>query len=91
MTETTTPESTMTVRRQLHRLVDETPDSQLDRLREHIEEFDSTEDPFYAKLMASPEDDEPFTDEERAAVEIAREEVRRGNVVPWEQIKDTLG
>ena len=53
----------------LHRLVDELPTESigsaavvLDRMR----------DPFWGALLASPPDDEPFSAEERAAVEGAR-------------------
>jgi len=44
----------------------------------------SGHDPDLARLMAAPRDDEPLTEEERAAVEAARAEVRAGHVFPFE-------
>ena len=44
----------------------------------------SGHDPDLARLMAAPRDDEPLTEEERAAVEAARAEVRAGHVIPFE-------
>ncbi len=45
----------------------------------------SGHDPDLARLMAAPRDDEPLTEEERAAVEAARAEVRAGHVIPFEE------
>jgi hypothetical protein len=42
-------------------------------------------------LLAAPIDDEPETDEERAAVEEAKAELARGEGVPWEDVKRELG
>jgi len=44
----------------------------------------SRHDPDMARLMAAPRDDEPLTEEERAAIEAARAEVRAGHVIPFE-------
>ncbi len=44
----------------------------------------SGHDPDLARLMAAPRDDEPLTEEERAAVEAAPAEVRAGHVIPFE-------
>jgi hypothetical protein len=44
-------------------------------------------DPLVAMLDAAPEDDEPTTSEEEAAVRKARAEYRRGEVFDAEQIK----
>ncbi len=44
----------------------------------------SRHDPDVARLMAAPFDDEPFTAEQRSAVEAARASVRRGEAIPFE-------
>ena len=43
-------------------------------------------DPFLAALAAAPEDDEPETEEERAEVARAWEEVKRGETIPYEEV-----
>lgn len=48
------------------------------------------EDPFLAALEAAELDDEPFTDEERAAVEEGEAQFRRGESVPWEVVRREL-
>lgn len=59
---------TMT-RADLHRLVDELPNESIDSAAVVL---DRIRDPFWGALLSSPPDDEPFTAEERAAVEAAR-------------------
>lgn len=56
-------------RADLHRLVDQLPDESLDSAAVVLERVS---DPFWGTLMASPPDDEPFTADQRSAVEAAR-------------------
>ncbi len=56
----------------LHRLVDRLPDSAVDTAARLLER--ATEDPMMFVLDNAPLDDEPYTDEERAADEAARKE-----------------
>ena len=58
---------TMT-RADLHRLVDELPEASLEPAAVLLER---AKDPVEARLEAAPWDDEPFTDEERRAVDEA--------------------
>jgi hypothetical protein len=56
-----------------------------DGRREHV-------DPMLQALYSAPADDEPLTDEERAAIEEARAEIERGETEPWEKVRtDLLG
>ncbi len=48
------------------------------------------EDPFLAALEAAEWDDEPYTDEERAASQQGWEEYLRGETVPWEVVRREL-
>lgn len=48
------------------------------------------EDPFLAALEAAPYDDEPYTDEERAAVEEGEAQYRRGEYDTLENVRRRL-
>jgi hypothetical protein len=74
----------MTVRERLHRIVDELPEPDAERALRALERW--RDDPVALALAAAPFDDEPETDEERRAIEQARDEVRRGDVVSAEEV-----
>ena len=67
----------------LHRLVDELPEEAVDSAGVLLER---AQDPVVAKLDAAPYDDEPFSDEEREAVETAL----RAPAVPWDEAQAEL-
>ena len=67
----------MTVKDDLHHLVDELDEAAADELLE------------YAQWLAADED-EPLTDEERARVEAGEAEIRRGEYVTLEDVKRRL-
>lgn len=69
-----------TSKERLHRLVDELPDNELAEA-ERILEALTIDDPVLRAVEMAPLDDEPETDEERAAVAEAREEAARGELV----------
>ncbi len=48
------------------------------------------DDPLVRAFVNAPEDDEPQTEEERAAVEEGKEEIRRGQGRPWEEVRKEL-
>jgi hypothetical protein len=48
-------------------------------------------DPVALSLLSAPEDDEPETDEERAAVERAQTAVREGRTVTTDELIRNLG
>jgi hypothetical protein len=48
------------------------------------------DDPFLAALAAAELDDEPYTDEQRAAALAGWEACKRGETVPWEDVRRSL-
>lgn len=76
---------------QLHRLVDGLPDSEVHAARRYLEYLHNLQDPVLRAFLEAPEDDEPETPEERAAVAEAREDFKAGRVVTLEQVKRELG
>ncbi len=82
----------MTVKEKLHRLVDELPEKEAraaERFLEYLRNVGS--DPVLGALMAAPIDDEPETEEERAAVADAYEDLRQGRVRSLAEVKRDLG
>jgi hypothetical protein len=80
-----------TTREALHRLVDELPKDELADARLYLEYLCSGRDPLIKKLMEAPYDDEPETEEERAGMAEAWEDVRAGRVISHEEIKREFG
>lgn len=78
----------MTTREALYRLVDSIPPSQFDDARKLLEPLT---DPLLTTLANAPYDDEPETDEERAAVAEAREGYRRGEWKTAQEVRRELG
>lgn len=77
---------------ELHRLVDELPVGEVQAARRFLEYLrDRGGDPLLRALENAPEDDEPETPEEEAAVKHARESVKRGEVVSDEELRRRLG
>lgn len=82
----------MTIRDTLHRLVDELPESEVSAAERYLEYLSvARNDPFLRALMHAPLDDEPETDEERAAVAQGRAALDRGDVVSDEGLRRDLG
>ncbi|MBI4505785.1 MAG: hypothetical protein HY691_09645 [Chloroflexi bacterium] len=80
-----------TAREHLHRLVDELPDGELHaaaRFLEYLHDLGS--DPLMRLLDEAPEDDEPLTPEEEAALAEGEEAYRRGDYRPWEAVREEL-
>lgn len=71
----------------LHHLVDAIPDEELEAARQALEPL---ADPFLLALATAPIDDEPETEEERAAVAEAYEDIAHGRVRPWEEVRREL-
>ncbi len=81
----------MTVRDDVHELVDALPDSELPAVQRYLESLTrSLDDPLGRFLAAAPEDDEPTTPEEDRKAAEAREAFRRGERVAGEELKRTL-
>ena len=82
--------TTTSVRQQLHTLVDELPESELYTAKRFLGYLHDTSDPVLQALLQAPEDDEPETPEEAAAVQEAWEAYRRGEARPWGEVRQEL-
>jgi hypothetical protein len=76
----------MTARERLHQIVDALPEPDAEQILRAFEHW--RDDPVSRALAAAPFDDEPETDEERAAVEAGRDAMRRGDVVSAAEVWD---
>ena len=82
----------MTIQEQLHHLVDELPESELHTAQRFLEYLrDLNLDPVLRAFSNAPEDDEPLTAEDEAAIREAEEEFARGKGIPWEEARVRLG
>ena len=76
----------MTIKEDLHRLVDELPKKELPVAKRYLEYLRNMGDPVLRSFMEAPEDDE----EETAMIEEARREYLRGEARPWEEVREEL-
>ena len=76
----------MTIKEDLHRLVDELPKKELPVAKRYLEYLRNMGDPVIRSFMEAPEDDE----EETAMIEEARQEYLRGEARPWEEVREEL-
>ena len=70
----------MTVRDELHTIVDELPEDELLELREFVND-----------MRADTEEEETVTAESLAAVREGLEDIKAGRTVSWEQVKRENG
>ena len=75
----------MTAKEQLHELVDELSEPEAKRALSLVKK--EHEDPMIVAFRDAPEDDEPLSAEEEAALEQSHEEYRRGEAVPLDEIR----
>ena len=80
----------MTNRDTLHRLVEELPESEIGRAQRVMAALLEPEGPLHT-FETAPDDDEPETPEERAAVAEARAEADRGELVSHDEALRRLG
>jgi hypothetical protein len=81
---------TMTTREQLHRIVDELPEEELEAALKAIEA--RSDDPMIRRLDDAPPEDEEVSAEEEAAVQEARDELAAGApLVSQDEIKREFG
>ena len=76
----------MTIKEDLHRLVDELPKKELPVAKRYLAYLRNMGDPVLRTFMEAPEDDE----EETAMIEEARQEYLRGEARPWEEVREEL-
>jgi hypothetical protein len=74
-------------RESLHRLVDALPAGNLSAAKAAIEPL---ADPFLAALANAPVDDEPESEDERAAVAEAVDDLTHDRVRPWDDVRREL-
>ena len=78
----------MTTKDALYRLIDAIPEEGMETARRALEPL---VDPVLLALANAPVDDEPETDEERAAVEEGWKAYRRGEWVSADDVRRELG
>jgi hypothetical protein len=81
----------MTIKDELYRLVDELPEKEWHAAKRFLEYLRNLGDPVLQALMEAPYDDEPETEEERAAVAEAQGDFEAGRVVTHEELKREFG
>ena len=80
----------MTIKEELHRLVDELPEGESHAAKRFLEYLCNMSDPMMRALMEAPYDDEPTTPEEDKGAEEAWQEYLRGEARPWEEVRKEL-
>jgi len=79
----------MSTKQQLRQLVDLLPDDQVPAAHRILHALIG--DPVVFSLLTAPEDDELDTDEHRTAADQARQEIARGEAIPFDQVKQEFG
>lgn len=79
----------MTAKEQLHRTVDELTETEAAETLNFLSRRRGG-DALGELLAHAPLDDEPVSDEEEQAVEVARDEIKRGETVSLEQVRTEL-
>ncbi len=77
----------MTVKDELHRLIDELPEDELPGAKRYLEYLRNMGDPVLRAFMEAPMDDETETEQEQAVVAEAYRDLADGHVVPFDEIK----
>ena len=80
----------MKTREDLHRLIEELPEGEVQSAGRYLEYLRNLSDPLVSLLLEAPEDDEETTDEEdEAAAEAWQEYLKKGGR-EWEQVRREL-
>jgi hypothetical protein len=72
----------------LHRLIDDLPETLVEEAERRLTQL--RDDPVLRAFLEAPEDDEPVTEEDIAAIEEARAERTRGELIPLEEVARRL-
>lgn len=83
----------MATKERIHRLVDALPEEELKTAERMLEGLAALalSDPVARALALAPEDDEPVTEEEAAAIEEGERDVAEGRVVTADEVRARLG
>ena len=74
----------------LHHLIDDLPDSEVQAAARYIQYLQSNRDPFVQALLDAPLDDEPETVEERKIADEAWQEYLDGKARPLAEVREEL-
>ena len=81
----------MSIKEDVHRIIDELPESDLEKLLRHLEMVQAARrDPFIQMLMDAPLNDKPTTPEEDAGAAEARQEIERGEGKTLNEVRAAL-
>lgn len=83
--------TTTEARTKLHDLIESLPSEDVPTALRVLEALNSSSDPVPLALRDIPLDDEPETEEERAAVAEARREIEEGKGIPHDEVMRRLG
>ena len=78
-------------RKHLHQLIDDLPEQEIQAARRYLQFLCGQDDPVLRAIRSAPVDDEPLTDEDRAAIDEAQRDLDAGNRVSDAQIRADLG
>ena len=78
-------------RDRLHRLIDELPEQDLSAVEQLLTERHLDDDTFRRMLAEAPEDDEPLTAEDIAAIEEGVQDVKAGRLISNDELWRRLG
>jgi hypothetical protein len=81
----------MTTKATLHQIIEELPESELVAAERFLAYLRDMADPVRRALLTAPWDDEPETEDERQAMQEARNELARGEVYPLDEVRRELG
>ena len=81
----------MTTKATLHQIIEELPASELAAAGRFLAYLRDMADPVRRALLTAPWNDEPETEDERQAVQEARNELARGEVYPLAEVRRELG
>lgn len=81
----------MTVKEKLYRLVNVLPETELVAAERYLEYLAHSADPVALALELAPDDDEPLTDRERAAIRAGWEGGSRGGPPRWRSLPQRGG
>jgi len=81
----------VSAREKLHQLVDEMPGEELHAAERYLEFLRNKSVEYLRQVLENaPVDDEPLTEEDRAALAEADAELARGEGIAWEEARDRL-
>jgi hypothetical protein len=81
----------MTTRATLHQIIEALPESELVAAERFLAYLRDMADPVRRTLLTAPWGDEPETEDERQAVQKARNELARGEVYPLDEVRREPG